>query len=438
MKVKFLKSLFHIAFLILLFSSCTAQNRSFVKVENGQFTINNTPYYFMGTNFWYGPILGSKGKEGDRSRLIKELDFMKSNGIVNLRILVGAEGPEDNKYRVKPSLQPKPGEYNQKLLDGLDFLMAEMGKRDMRAVLFLNNSWDWSGGIGQYLEWNGFGESPCIPEADFNWNAFQAFNGRFYGCKPCVEQYYNHVRFILSRTNVYNGLKYTEDPTIMTWEIANEPRPFGKEFIPDFENYIQNTASLIKSIDKNHMVTTGTEGIVGSQDSVEFYEKLHSNPNIDYLTFHIWPKNWRWLDIKNIPSTINLAIEKTNDYIDKHIAIAKKLNKPIVAEEFGIPRDKHGYSPNESTICRDSYFENIFKKISEASKNKGVLAGCNFWTYSGFGRPSKRNDIWFKSGDNYLGDPPCEEQGLNSVFDTDSTIVLVKKYAKIFSGKQNH
>jgi mannan endo-1,4-beta-mannosidase len=31
-------------------------------------------------------------------------------------------------------------------------------------------------------------------------------------------------------------------------------------------------------------------------------------------------------------------------------------------------------------------------------------------------------------GDDYLGDPPQEEQGLNSVFDTDSTIELIAGY----------
>lgn len=49
-------------------------------------------YYFVGTNFWYGAILGSQGEGGNRERLLRELDFMKMHGIDNLRILVGADG----------------------------------------------------------------------------------------------------------------------------------------------------------------------------------------------------------------------------------------------------------------------------------------------------------------------------------------------------------
>ena len=64
----------------------------FVKVKNGHFVRGGKPYYYVGTNFWYGPILGSEGPGGDRARLRRELDEMQRLGIDNLRILVGADG----------------------------------------------------------------------------------------------------------------------------------------------------------------------------------------------------------------------------------------------------------------------------------------------------------------------------------------------------------
>ncbi|HZL08643.1 MAG TPA: cellulase family glycosylhydrolase [Prolixibacteraceae bacterium] len=397
----------------------------FVKVENAQFILDGKPYYYIGTNFWYGAILGSKGKDGNRARLIKELDFMKKAGITNLRVMVGAEGPEDNDFRVQPTLQPEPGKYNQEQLDGLDFLLAEMGKRKMVAILALNNSWDWSGGIGQYLEWNGYGEALCIKAPDNDWNKYQAYQGQFNECEKCIEQYHNHIRFILGRTNAYTKKKYTEDPAIMAWEIGNEPRAFGDKFIPAFEKMMKETAALIKSIDKNHLLTTGSEGQMGSEGSMELFERIHTTPDMDYLTFHVWPLNWGWIKQNDIASTIDNAITKTNEYIDNHIAVAKKLNKPIVAEEFGLPRDKYNFTPADPALFRDKYYENIFKQVAESSKNKGILAGANFWSWGGFGRPAR---IWYKRGDDYLGDPPCEEQGVNSVFNSDKTVDLIKKY----------
>ena len=36
-----------------------------------------------------------------------------------------------------------PHDYDEALLAGLDFCLAEMARRDMRAILFLSNYWQW-------------------------------------------------------------------------------------------------------------------------------------------------------------------------------------------------------------------------------------------------------------------------------------------------------
>ena len=136
-----------------------AEVSDFVRVEDGHFMRGDKPYYYVGTNFWYGAILGSEGQGGNRERLVRELDEMKRMGIDNLRILVGSDGERGVKTKVEPTLQEKPGVYNDTILAGLDYLLMEMGKRQMVAVLYLNNSWEWSGGYGFYLEHAGLGGS---------------------------------------------------------------------------------------------------------------------------------------------------------------------------------------------------------------------------------------------------------------------------------------
>ena len=117
---------------LLLLASCTGKstttasvNDACIRVENGQFVLNGKPYYFIGTNFWYGPLLGSQGVFGDRDRLIRELDFLKEKGVNNLRVLVGADGPNGVPSKVMPSLQESPGHYEQSVFDGLEVLMKK-------------------------------------------------------------------------------------------------------------------------------------------------------------------------------------------------------------------------------------------------------------------------------------------------------------------------
>ncbi|MBN1924947.1 MAG: hypothetical protein JW798_03860 [Prolixibacteraceae bacterium] len=416
--------------LLIAALACTKQEANeFVSVKGHQFFKDGKPYYYIGANYWYGAILGSKGEFGDRERLIKELDFMKAHGIDNLRILAGAEGPDGEPHRVTPTLQVEQGKYNIDQLEGLDFLLAEMKKRDMLAILYLNNSWEWSGGYAQYLNWNGYGPIPYPLWEGHTWWDFMQYTKQFHLCSECKEQFYLHVKYILGRINSYTGLRYTNDPTIMAWELGNEPRAFSDENIPAFIDFLHKTALLIHTIDTNHLVTTGTEGYHGCRKNWALFDTIHQNKNIDYLTMHIWPLNWGWLDRNDIEGTLDLSIKNCADYMLEHIEKAREFNKPIVFEEFGFPRDGFSFKPDSPTKARDKYFSAAFNIIYENSLGNGPLAGSNFWSFSGIGLPSYKNpDHLWKPGDDIIGDPPQEEQGLNSVFAGDSTMQIIKHY----------
>ena len=149
--------------LLSAFQACSttvaeAPQPEFITADSIHILRDGKPYYFVGTNLWYAPLLGAEN--GNRERLHHELDQLKAMGIENLRILAGADAGSCHANSVKPYLQPEPGVLNDTLLVGLDYTLAELAKRDMTAVIYLTNSWDWSGGYGFYLRACGYGDSP--------------------------------------------------------------------------------------------------------------------------------------------------------------------------------------------------------------------------------------------------------------------------------------
>ena len=46
---------------LMVFRTSKEEVHSFVQQRDGQFLIGRQPYKFVGTNFWYGAILGSEG-----------------------------------------------------------------------------------------------------------------------------------------------------------------------------------------------------------------------------------------------------------------------------------------------------------------------------------------------------------------------------------------
>jgi mannan endo-1,4-beta-mannosidase len=412
--------------LTLIFSSMACQVQERITVKGTQFLKGDLPYSYIGTNYWYGSLLASK-KVGDRKRLLRELDLMQKKGIDNLRILVGGDGGKYD-FTVRPALQYEQGKYDQDLLDGLDFLISEMGKRKMYAVLFLTNNWEWSGGLSQYLEWNGKGTIPVPAIPPNTWPQFMSYTEKFHSCEPCMEALNNHVKFIMTRTNAYTKRKYTEDNTIMAWQVGNEPRLFTEENEVKFTTWLNKIVDLMDSLDKNHLISTGSEGLNSSNDKIEIFERTHQNPNIDYLTMHIWPKNWNWFKAEDAEKTLPTALQNAGKYIDAHIKVAQNLKRPIIIEEFGLPRENESLVSSSSVANRDVFYNYIFNKVLESHKNNGVLQAANFWGFGGEGKAITPDGKW-KPGDPLTTDPPQEPQGLNSVFSSDkSTLDMVKKY----------
>ncbi|MFB3896753.1 MAG: mannanase [bacterium] len=407
-------------------------NKSSYIIGNGkQFALNGKPYYVVGANLWYGMYLGAT--ESGKIRLRQELDLLQSIGINNLRIM-GAVEQSELTHAIKPGNQKIPGEYNESLLQGLDFLLAEMQLRGIYAVIYLTNYWDWSGGMAQYVAWQN--QQPLVhPDQVPDYRDFMRYSASFYSDRGAQQDYQRFIKDILHRKNSYTGVVYKEDPAIMAWELANEPRPHpdgnqDPKKLNDFYNWIDQSAAYIKSFDSFHLVTTGSEGTKGCLENEECFIHAHSSKHIDYITIHLWPRNWGWWKPDRMEETLKYSQQEAVKYIDQQLRLTRYLNKPMVLEEFGFDRDHGACSPDSPVTARNRFYQTVFNKVEQIAVAGGGLVGTNFWTWGGIGRTPRPDYLW-QPGDQYLGDPISEPQGRNSVFNTDiDTLQIIQNHTR--------
>ncbi len=381
----------------------------FVTRQGMQFMEGGKRYVVVGTNFWQGMSLGSTAAGGDRARLTRELDRMQALGVNNVRMVASAEGPDTAPHRIVPSLMPMPGVYNDQVFQGLDFFLDELGKRGMRAVMVLNNYWEWSGGMGQYVSWS---DGSNIPDRITNsglYSSFVTYVDRFYGCTTCQAAYRAHITTLVHRVNTANGRMYRDDPAIFSWQLANEPRDYPASWIND-------TAMFIKSLDPNHMVSVGSEGSWGGN-----FANTHQSQYIDYTTCHIWVENWgKYTPTDSSAGNLQSATSFATGYLQDHDTMAKQLGKPLIMEEFGLARDGWAsggkYDPASPTTNRDKYYKSLYGVVEASlAKSGNALAGDNFWAWAGEARPPSK----------WTGDPPHETSGWFSVYDMDTSTTAV-------------
>jgi mannan endo-1,4-beta-mannosidase len=421
-------------------AAAPAPSQPFVRRVGTGFRRGGGRYPVVGANMWYAAWLGAPSPLGDPERLGRELDRLAALGVNNVRILASAElSPLRNS--VTPAFRSAAPPYNEALLHGLDVALAEIGRRGMTAVLYLTNFWEWSGGMVTYLSYVNGGRYVNMNDPAHPWPEFPDFASGFYSNPKAVGLYRDYVRAVVGRTNRVTGRRYASDPAIMAWQLANEPRPggsdaAGRRAMPAFQAWVRDTARLIKSLDRNHLVSTGAEGLNSCLQDAACVIEEHANPEIDYLTAHVWPLNWGWVDAKDLPGTWAAGAEKSRIYVAQHEAFARRLGKPLVIEEFGFPRDGGSYDPGTPTTWKDRFYRLIYDAVEQSAASGGPIAGANFWAWGGEGR-ALHPDHAFRRGERaWLGDPPHEPQGWYSVFDSDEgTKAVIEDFARLLRAR---
>jgi mannan endo-1,4-beta-mannosidase len=101
----------------------------------------------------------------------------------------------------------------------------------------------------------------------------------------------------MSRRNTVNGRLYTEDPTIMTWQLANEPQAegFASELFPKDELFpwVERISAYIRSMAPKQLINVGLE----SKQGEYYFKRVHNFSTVDYATTHCWVQNWGEYDM---------------------------------------------------------------------------------------------------------------------------------------------
>lgn len=419
--------------LALLFAGLTsfcapalhAVNVGFVGVNGTRFELNGQPHYYVGASYFNAMNLASV--PADRAQLDSVFAGLQDLGVTNVRIWASSEGP-GGADKLTPTLQPTAGSYDEALFQGLDYALKSANDHDLRCIMVLNNNWDWSGGMNQYVAWSPTA-SVAPPHTDYGQGPRHDY---FYTDANTQQTYRDFINAVVNRANTQRGgLLYKDDPTIFSWELANEPRAqaAGQTVL---NGWINATADYIKSLDASHMVSTGSEGFFNRGTSPWWenpewtgtdFVANHASDNIDFATLHIWPFNWRWYpeddgNIDNMAQMYARALEFLQEHID---STDSDLGKPLVLEEFGLLRDNDhdgdgSEPPGSPTTERDALFEAYFDLLYASASSGGPAAGSNFWTYN--------------------GDPPQEDNGMYSVWDPDdaSTLALIRAHGLEMTG----
>jgi len=129
------------------------------------------------------------------------------------------------------------------------------------------------------------------------WRSGQ-YHDDFYSDATIKGWYKQWISHLLNRVNTVTGVRYKDDPTIMMWELGNEPRCMLCS-TDDIFNWATTTSALVKSLDPDHMVTLGDEGmgLTGSgwlpywlTYGLDYWRNLQIE-TIDFGTFHMYPTN---------------------------------------------------------------------------------------------------------------------------------------------------
>jgi mannan endo-1,4-beta-mannosidase len=303
--------------------SLSAAENSFVTAVNDQLMLNGSVFRFGGTNCYV--LMFSPHSTVDQL-----LGTAAANhfNVVRMWAFDDISVPSSSDSFYLQYWNGSAPAYNDSATTGLanvDYAVYKAGQLGIKLIIPFVNNWPQYGGMDQYVNWLG-----------------EKYHDQFY-TDPTVRQFYkNWISHLLNHVNSLNGLAYKDDPTIMVWELANEPRCQGQGLptsgactTTTIQSWIQDVAAYVKSVDSNHLVSVGDEGFfcIPSSPPSDYLENCSTGvdtlafaqtPNIDLFGFHLYPEGY------------GQTVAWADTFVDEHFSDSMKpVNKPAYMGEFG-------------------------------------------------------------------------------------------------------
>ena len=312
----------------LLAVSAFAQSGSFVQVSNGSLTLDGQPFRFSGTNNYY--LMYSPPSQVDAILQVaasSNFKVVRTWGWLDIGAADGSQsvaGKQNGFYfQYWNGSQPA---YNDGAngLQNLDYTIYRAGQLGLRLIIPFTNNWTDFGGMDQYVRWRGMSNHDA-----------------FYTDLTIRDWYQKWIAHLLTRVNSFTGVAYKDDPTILGWELANEPRCKGSGIYPATSscttttmlNWASDMAAYVKSLDSKHLLSAGDEGLYckpgsGSDWTMNCGEGvdtvgLAALPGMDWMSFHLYPLGWQ------------KSIGWGTAWVANHFADGAVLGKPVLMGEFG-------------------------------------------------------------------------------------------------------
>ncbi|WOK96726.1 mannan endo-1,4-beta-mannosidase 8 [Canna indica] len=341
----------------------TEERWSFVEKRGTHLAVDDRPFFIHGFNTYWLMVFAA-----DLATRCKVTDVFREAAAAGLTVC-RTWAFNDGCWR---ALQLSPFIYDDDVFKGLDFVVSEAKRHKMRLILSLCDNWEHYGGKAQYVRWGREKGLDLSSDDDF-------FSD------PTLKGYYkSFVETVITRVNTFTNVAYKDDPTILAWELINEPRCCSDPSGDTLQAWFEEMVAHVKSIDPTHLLEIGVEGFYGpstpektqlnpndfaSQAGTDFIRN-HQIPGVDLASVHVYSDTW-------LPDPdSNKHLQFVRAWMHQHIEDAEKLLRmPIVFGEFGVSAKDERFDSR----FRESFMETVYSILMSCRGERDVGGGCLVW-----------------------------------------------------------